>query len=233
MPGLSEKVMYQTCYSNLVYPSKEPAAPFTFPNRRFLGYRTQDEKAGREFGTTIEHLNALLKKQDYLCGLCYCQLTAKTASADRINNTMGMWMGTSASCVGCNTARKDSAISSFRYKKLFEFNSDRLVFSIDEEQKAIYNTMRANIAGGPSIIFNRFAKRNETKIRGVKIRKKVIGYDANALYLWTLGNEMPCGRLTTIEAYDGIIDDIKTDKIFGFLECDIETPEHLRDYFSE
>lgn len=93
--------------------------------------------------------------------------------------------------------------------------------------------MKANIAGGPSIIFNRYAKRNETTIRGGKFCKKVIGYDASALYLWALGNDMPCGRLTTIEAYPGIVDDIKSDKTFGFLECDIRAPEHLRDYFSE
>jgi len=108
-----------------------------------------------------------------------------------------------------------------------------LVYSIDEEQKEIYSKMKANIAGGPSIIFNRYAKGNETKIRGGKTCKKVIGYDANALYLWCLGHDMPCGRLTTIEAYDGIVYDIKADKIFGFLECDIRTPEHLKDYFSE
>jgi len=52
-------------------------------------------------------------------------------------------------------------------------------------------------------------------------------------YLWALGNEMPCGRLTTIEVYDGIVEDIQQDKLFGFLECDIETPEHLKDHFSE
>ncbi|GMF42806.1 unnamed protein product [Phytophthora lilii] len=93
--------------------------------------------------------------------------------------------------------------------------------------------MKANIAGGPSIIFNHYAKRNETKIRGGKVCKKIIGYDANALYLWALGNEMPCGRLTTVEAYDGIIDDIKADKVFGFLECDIRTPEHRKQYFGK
>ncbi|GMF21771.1 unnamed protein product [Phytophthora lilii] len=81
--------------------------------------------------------------------------------------------------------------------------------------------------------FNRVAKRNVTTIRGGKLLKKIIGYDANALYLWALGNEMPCGRLTTIEAYDGIIEDIKADKVFGFLGCDIRTPEHLKEYFSE
>jgi len=116
---------------------------------------------------------------------------------------------------------------------MMEANGDKLVYSIDEEEKEIYHKMKANIAGGPSIIFNRFAKRNETKIRGGKLCEKIIGYDANTLYIWALGNEMPCGRLTIVEVYDGIVDDIKPDKVFGFLECDICTPEHLKDYFSE
>ncbi|EGZ11224.1 hypothetical protein PHYSODRAFT_520156 [Phytophthora sojae] len=159
---------------------------------------------------------------------------ADTASADRINNKLGHIDGNILiSCVGCNVARKNMPLKGFRHKKLLEFNSDRLVYSIDREEKDIYTKMKANIAGGPSIIFNRYAKRNETKIRGGRICKKIIGYDANALYLWALGNEMPCGRLTTIEAYTGIVDDIVNDKIFGFLECDIRTPEHLKPYFSE
>ncbi|GMF22815.1 unnamed protein product [Phytophthora lilii] len=198
------------------------------------GYKSQDANAKRKFGMTLEHVNTLLQKQKYLCGLCYCQLTADTASADRINNNLGHIDGNIlVSCVKCNTARKDMSLKGFRYKKLLEFNSDRLVYSIDKEEKNIYSKMKANIAGGPSILFNRYAKRNETMIRGGKVCKKIIGYDANALYLWALGNEMPCGRLTTVEAYDGIIDDIKADKVFGFLECDIRTPEHLKQYFGE
>ena len=62
---------------------------------------------------------------------------------------------------------------------------------------------------------------------------KAFEYDANAEYLWALGNEMPCGRLSTIDPLKWIVDDIMNDKIFGFLECDIETPSHLEDYFSE
>ncbi|EGZ27443.1 hypothetical protein PHYSODRAFT_321246 [Phytophthora sojae] len=200
LPGLSEKVMYQTCFNNLQQPSKEPAEAFDFPSSRLSGYKTQDADADREFNMTLEHLNDLLERQN---------------------------------CVGCNVARKNMSLKGLRHKKLLEFNSDRLVYSIDREEKDIYTKMKANIAGGPSIIFNRYAKRNETKIRGGRICKKIIGYDANALYLWALGNEMPCGRLTTIEAYTGIVDDIVYDKIFGFLECDIRTPEHLKPYFSE
>ncbi|GMF27809.1 unnamed protein product [Phytophthora fragariaefolia] len=234
LPGLSEKVMYQTCFNNLQQPSKEPAEAFDFPASRLSGYKTQDADTDSEFNMTLEHLNDLLEQQKYLCGLCYKQLTADTASADRINNKLGHIDGNILiSCVGCNVARKNMSIKGFRHKKLLEFNSDRLVYSIDREEKDIYTKMKANIAGGPSIIFNRYAKRNETKIRGGKICKKIIGYDANALYLWALGNEMPCGRLTSIEAYPGIVDDILNDKIFGYLECDIRTPEHLKPYFSE
>ncbi|KAG3105520.1 hypothetical protein PI125_g13421 [Phytophthora idaei] len=234
LPGLSEKVMYQTCFKNLQYPSKKPAKAFRFPAKRVSGYKSQDANDKREFGMTLEHLDTLLQQQKCLCALCYSPLSTDTASADRVNNKLGHIDGNVLiSCVSCNTARKDMSIKGFRYKKLLEFNSDRLVYSIDKEEKDIYGKMKANIAGGPSIIFNRYAKRNETKIRGGKVCKKVIGYDANALYRWALGNEMPCGRLTTIEVYDGIIDDIKSDKIFGFLECDIRTPENLKQYFSE
>ncbi|KAG2983839.1 hypothetical protein PC120_g24353 [Phytophthora cactorum] len=234
LPGLSEKVMYQTCFKTLQYLDKKPANALQFPAKRMGGYKSQDAKAKRKFGMTLEHLNTSLQKQKYLCGLCYCQLTADTTSADRINNNLGHIDGNILiSCVKCNSARKDMSLGGFRYKKLLEFNSDRLLYSIDREEKDTYAKMKANIAGGPSIIFNRYAKRNETKIRGGKVCKKIIGYDANALYLWALGNEMPCGRLTTVETYDGIIDDTKADKIFGFLECDIETPEHFKDYFSE
>ncbi|RAW20781.1 hypothetical protein PC110_g22775, partial [Phytophthora cactorum] len=232
LPGLSEKVMYQTCFNNLQFPSKKPAKAFSFPAKRMSGYKAQDTEAKREFNMTIKHLNDLARKHKYLCGLCYCQLTAETASADRGNNKLGDIYGNILiSCIKCNTARKDMSLKGFRFCKLLEFNSDRLVYSIDKEEKDIYAKMKANIAGGPSIIFNRYAKRNETTIRGGKLCKKVIGYDANALYLWALGGDIPCGRLTTIEDYPGIIDDIKNDKIFGFLECDIRTPEHLRHYF--
>ncbi|GMF39746.1 unnamed protein product [Phytophthora lilii] len=231
LPGLSEKVMYQTCFNNLQYPDKKPANAFQFPAKRMGGYKNQDAKAKRKFGMTLEHLNTLLQKQKCLCGLCYCQLTADTASADSINNNLGHIDGNIlVSCVKCNTTRKEMSLKGFRYKKLLEFNWDRLVYSIDKD-KDIYAKMKANIAGGPSIIFNRYAKRNETKIRGGKVCKKIIGYDANALYLWALGNEMPCGRLTTVEAYEGIIDDINADKIFGFLECDVQCHgKHMFDY---
>ncbi|GMF46245.1 unnamed protein product [Phytophthora lilii] len=45
LPGLSEKVMYQTCFNNLRYPDKKPANAFQFPAKRMAGYKSQDAKA--------------------------------------------------------------------------------------------------------------------------------------------------------------------------------------------
>ena len=37
---------------------------------------------------------------------------------------------------------------------------------------------------------------------GEKIGKKIIGYDANALYLWAIAQEMPAGKHEHIKYYD-------------------------------
>ena len=57
----------------------------------------------------------------------------------------------------------------------------------------------------PSIIFNRYHEKDETRIRDEEMTrknlepkpcKKVVGYDANALYLWAMMQDMPTGRYT-------------------------------------
>ncbi len=64
---------------------------------------------------------------------------------------------------------------------------------IDKGNEELYRTINQNIVGGPSIIFTRHAKAGETLIRGDKQCEKVVGYDANALYLWSIGQDMPEG----------------------------------------
>ena len=63
----------------------------------------------------------------------------------------------------------------------------------DESNKDLYQTMKANIVGGPSIVFTRFHKAGETCIRGGPKCKSIVGLDANALYLWAFGQDMPTG----------------------------------------
>ena len=56
--------------------------------------------------------------------------------------------------------------------------------------------MRRNLTGGPSIIFHRKQVKNVTPIRNnpAEIVKSIVGYDANALYLWCTSQNMPMGR---------------------------------------
>lgn len=46
---------------------------------------------------------------------------------------------------------------------------------------------------GPSIIFTRHHEAGKTELRGGKPCGKIVGYDANALYLWAIGQPMPEG----------------------------------------
>ena len=105
----------------------------------------------------------------------------------------------------------------------------------EEEHKELYYLMKRNIVGGPSIIFHRYHEVDKTKIRGGKLCKSVVGYDANALYLWAIAQAMPTGDYKHITTYDlqTLKHDIMTNKLFGFVECDIEVPDNLKDHFSE
>ncbi len=202
----------------------------------------------------LNHVSKQFWKQGYLCKFCYCNIDKDNFQLDEISYwDKEAWMKPIIVCSACKEERKGRSFKAFSREKFMKFHSNRLIFSIDEQQSDIYQTMKDNIVGGPSIIFKRYARATSnnkpgTEIRGIELKdtaqrlgmaihimhcNKIIGYDANALYLWALSQDMPCGRLERIEVYDGIIDDIQQDKIFGFLECDIHVPEHLKENFSE
>jgi len=65
----------------------------------------------------------------------------------------------------------------------------------DKQNEDLYHTFKNNVVGGPSIIFTRHHKVNETYIRNDKSKpcKKIVGFDANALYLWAIDQKMPVG----------------------------------------
>ncbi|KXJ22829.1 Zinc finger and SCAN domain-containing protein 22 [Exaiptasia diaphana] len=78
-----------------------------------------------------------------------------------------------------------------------------IFFSLfDEKNKDLYYSFKSNMVGGPSIIFHRYHEAGQTKIREKemieqgkqpKVCENVVGYDANALYLWAIMQEMPTG----------------------------------------
>ena len=63
----------------------------------------------------------------------------------------------------------------------------------DSNNADLYHTIKANIVGGPSIIFTRHHCAGKTCIRGQKPCRAILGFDANALYLQAIGEPMPVG----------------------------------------
>ncbi len=65
--------------------------------------------------------------------------------------------------------------------------------------------------------------------------KTITSYDANALYLWAIAQEMPTGKHEHIISYDlkQLKKDTSNNELIGFVQVDIETPEDLKEKFSE
>ena len=103
------------------------------------------------------------------------------------------------------------------------------------------------MVGGPAKVFTRYHEKDITLIRShvyeekIKLIKGVIGYDANALYLYCSGDIMPCGKDTLVvnkKPFDQkriakFSKDVLKGKVFGFAQVDIEVPDELYDKFSE
>ena len=103
------------------------------------------------------------------------------------------------------------------------------------------------MVGGPAQVFIRYHEKGITRIRSYvykeksKLTKGVIGYDANALYLYCSGDVMPCGKDTLAvnqKPFDQkriakFSKDVLKEKVFGFAQVDIEVPDGLYEKFSE
>ena len=88
---------------------------------------------------------------------------------------------------------------------LYLFNDlpEKTYFTIfNEKNKDLQDLVKDNIVGGPSIIFHRYHEKGVTTLRqneyGEAARpcRSIVGYDANALYLWSLMQDMPMGWCT-------------------------------------
>ncbi len=76
----------------------------------------------------------------------------------------------------------------------------------DEQNKDLHKKFKDNLVGGASIVFTRHHKAGETSIRGGEERcRKVVGYDANALYLWALGENMCVGAFVRRKRETGFL----------------------------
>ena len=72
------------------------------------------------------------------------------------------------------------------------------------EKTAGYDLLRTGMVGGSAQVFTRYHEKDITRIRShvyegkSKLRRGVIGYDTNALYLYCSGDIMPCGKDTLV-----------------------------------
>ena len=103
------------------------------------------------------------------------------------------------------------------------------------------------MVGGPAQPFTRYHEKDITRIRShayeekSKLTKGVIGYDANALYLYCSGDVLPCGKdmlVVNKKPFDQkriakFSKDVLNGKVFRFAQVDIEAPDKLYDKFSE
>ena len=107
-----------------------------------------------------------------------------------------------------------------------------------------YKHLKAAVSGGPSIVFTRYHEVGVTRIRShektvARPCKRILGYDANALYLSTMLQDMPCGKEKVTDYKDPVQAAIKlknaitNGKLFGFVKCKLATPRDLWAKFEE
>ena len=137
---------------------------------------------------------------------------------------------------------------------------------IDEKNKEVFYKMKNNIVGGPSIVYHRYHEVGQTKITRVhynqetkdwcydddgKKVEKIVGYDANSLYLHCLEQEQLCGKLEWVPTESEVSDnrrilqkkmtELTTEshwlefltEFYGLLEVDLEVPEEKYEFFGE
>jgi len=97
-------------------------------------------------------------------------------------------------------------------------------------EEASYKHLKVAVSGGPSIAFTHYHDVEVTKIRShqyaaAKPCKRILGYDADALYLSTVMKDMPCGKEKVtdykdpVEAAQLARNTILAGELCGFVKC--------------
>ena len=96
---------------------------------------------------------------------------------------------------GIDTFKSSFSVSGVATIQMLQRCEKEAFFCLFPKRHAdLYHTLRSNITGGLSIVFNRLAIKDETKIRPNEVSnpetcKKVIGLDANSLYLHAISQD--------------------------------------------
>lgn len=104
---------------------------------------------------------------------------------------------------GIDMFKDGVSVPSLATKWLYK-SSDTSQFSIPlitKKNADLHKTIRQNLCGGPALIFHRHHSQGETKIKEdkykekAKVCQKILGYDANALYLHAAMQRLPTGAI--------------------------------------
>lgn len=222
--------------------------------KKIDGYMTQDREAKRDCTSnyvTPEIITALLENDRYCCHWCKKPVDEKFTLDRKDNNLAHLIHNCVIACVACNTSRGGRPYLKYKFERNREYFAEESPQIVVTSNKDIYKKIRDSMVGGPSIVFHRYHARNKTFInrpvydlekrawvmpkKKGKLVKRIVGFDANALYLWCVGQYMPCGQLEMLEEVEtaDTVAKVLKDDIFGFVEVDIHVPEHLYNYFSE
>ena len=223
--------------------------------KKIENYKEQDTKENRliENYIQISEVKDLLEQFKYRCHYCHISIlfgeNLNSWSLDRIDNNLSHTLNNCViSCISCNRNRSDELYRKYYRKRAFlrydkEFPLIRIV---DNENREVFYKLKQNIVGGPSIVYHRYHEKDVTQITRVhysenkswyhesngKFVKKISGFDANALYLYCLGVNMPCGELKWVETNE-IHKYVNNKDFYGFLEVDIMVPKDKYEYFGE
>ena len=268
LSGIAAKMLNLFSFPPDIFYFKKPklnksAEAIVISKAKLEGYQRSDiDKFKRSVEIDINKLQNLFRSQNYRCLYCWVKLKTNNWSLDRMeNDNIHSLENCVLSCIECNKARSNIPIKRFyKTKTLERIVKHKLldtIVIINEENKDVFQSIKANIIGGPSIVFHRYAETNKSMIQRIhydsenkkwyhdsfgKMVKKIIGYDANALYLYCIAQPMLCGELkyiplkntkTYMTQMQEIINDVMNDKLFGIIDCNIEVPENLYEYFAE
>ncbi len=97
--------------------------------------------------------------------------------------------------LGIDPLKESFTISGVAFQYLFIKNYAPLSLI---NRKELFYSLKSSLIGGPSIVFTRHAKVNETTVKPHRYSnprkvKAILGFDANSLYLSVLQNPMPTG----------------------------------------
>ena len=225
LPALSEIILFKFAQKDFTkYLKQEPevdTSKYFLPqyiNQKIKSYQSQDKKVKRSLENyiSVDEIKELFVKQKYVCHYCWSLGTIYDWSLDRIDCSKAHISGNCViACVHCNKERKDTLMKKFfRKKALIRYaKTHPMIHLIDKKNKRVYYKIKDNIVGGPSIVYHRYHEVGVTNINRVhynkddkewyynddgKPVKKIVGYDANALYLNCLAQDQLCGKLEWI-----------------------------------